>query len=641
MNDTGLPIDERIMPRNSKYIQDYERSIQDLESFWSEKSRIIDWFENYNLILDDSNPPFFRWFTGGRTNACYNGIDRHARSEKRNKAALIWVGENGEEKIITYHGMLKRVVAFASILRRFGVMKGDRVAIYLPMIPEVVVAMYACARIGAPFTVIFSGFGASSLAERINDCGAKLVITSDGARRGGKIIDLKKIVDEALENTTTVEGVIVIRNTRNYVDMKEERDFWYHEMTPDEDTIECEEMDSNDPLFILYTSGTTGKPKGVVHSTGPYSVWVANTLKWAFDPNERDRWWCAADVGWITGHSYIVFAPFFLGLTSIMYEGAINYPTPDRMWSIIEYYGVNILYTSPTAIRMLMRYGDTYPLKHDLTSLRVLGTVGEPINPAAWKWYFEKIGGERCPIIDTYWQTETGGFIISPQNYYGTWYLKPGSATFPLPGIVPEILDENGKPLKDGEKGYICIKRPWPGMMIGLNGDEKRFRDVYFSKFKGYYYNGDYAVRDEDGYYWILGRADEVIKVSGHRLGTIEIEDTMVSLNEISEAAVIGKPDPVKGESIVVFVVPKLGVKTDHNTVEKLKKEIREKMGPIYVPDEIHFVDSVPKTRSGKIMRRVIKAVYLGNVPGDISTLENEASVDEIKRAIETIGKIK
>jgi acetyl-CoA synthetase len=639
LDDSTLPVNEYVSHHLGMYESLHRKSIEKPEEFWNEHANILEWYSKWDKVLDDSSAPFFKWFTNGKLNVSYNALDRHVKSHRRNKAAFIWVAESGAEKIVTYHGLLRRVNAFAKALLDAGLKKGDRIAVYLPMIIEAPVVMLAAARIGVAFTLVFSGFGASSLAERINDCGAKVVVTADGANRGGKLIDLKKIVDDALEMATTVEEVIVVKNTGNKVEMVEGRDYWYHEVTKDQNVfIEPEKMDSNDPLYILYTSGTTGKPKGVVHGNGGYSVWIANTLKWAFNPQEDDRWWCAADIGWVTGHSYIVFAPLLLGLTSIMFEGAINYPEPDRMWDIIERYGVNLLYTSPTAIRMLMRYGDAYPAKHDLNSLRVLGTVGEPINPAAWHWYYKTIGNSRCPIIDTYWQTETGGFIISPAVDLGIGSLKPGSATFPMPGIDPVILDDSGKEIPANQKGFIAIRKPWPGLMLGLNNDPERYKSVYFSKFPGKYFNGDYAMKDSDGYYWLLGRADEVMKVSGHRIGTIEIEDALVSFKEVAEAAVFSKPDAVKGEAIVAFVIVKHGVTPDIHLTEKLKKGIREKMGPIIVPDEIHYVQAIPKTRSGKIMRRVLKAVYTGQVPGDISTLENEASVAEIKEAIETIG---
>ncbi|QRF75868.1 Acetyl-coenzyme A synthetase [Thermoplasmatales archaeon] len=643
--DTGkvnvtLPVDEYVSHQRGLYEAMHRRSLESPDEFWNEHAGIVDWYGKWDRVLDDSDAPFYRWFLNGKINVSYNALDRHVKSHRRNKAAFIWVGESGAEKIVTYHGLLKRVNAFAKALIDAGIKKGDRIAIYLPMIIEAPVAMLAAARIGAPFTLVFSGFGANSLAERIRDCGAKVVVTADGGNRAGKVIDLKRIVDEAVEQTSTVSEIIVVRNTGNPVEMVEGRDFWYDEVTKEQNVyVEPEKMDSNDPLYILYTSGTTGKPKGVVHGNGGYSVWIANTLKWAFNPQEDDRWWCAADIGWVTGHSYIVFAPLILGLTSIMYEGAITYPEPDRMWDIVEKYGVNLLYTSPTAIRLLMRYGDAYPAKHDLSSLRVLGTVGEPINPAAWHWYFRIIGRSRCPIVDTYWQTETGGFIISPAIELGLGTLKPGSATFPLPGIDPVILDEDGNEVHANQRGFLAIRKPWPGMMMSLNNDRERYKSAYFSRYPGKYFNGDYAMKDSDGYYWLLGRSDEVMKVSGHRIGTIEIEDALVSFPEIAEAAVFGKPDDVKGEGIVAFIIPKHGVTPGRELTEKLKKGIRETMGPILIPDEIHYVHMVPKTRSGKIMRRVLKAVYSNQLPGDISTLENEASVNEIKDAIEALRK--
>lgn len=636
-----LPTKEYYNPKMGNYQEIYRKSIEEPDRFWQEQARILDWFKGFDNVLDDSNPPFYRWFKGGKLNLCYNAVDRHVKMHRRNKAAYIWVAENGDEKIITYDGLYRRVNNFAKALLYMGMKKGDRVVIYLPMIPEAPVALLACARIGVIFSFVFAGFGAGALADRIKDSGAKMLITSDGANRSGKVIDLKGIVDEALEQTSTVGTVVVVKRTGNAVNMEEGRDIWWHDVVKDGQAyVDPEWMDSTDPLYILYTSGTTGKPKGVLHGTGGYGVWVASTLKWAFDPQEDDRWWCAADIGWVTGHSYIVFAPLILGLTSIMYEGAITFPAPDRMWEIIEKYRVNILYTSPTAIRTLMRYGEKYPRMHDLSTLKTLGTVGEPINPSAWKWYYENIGYSRCPIIDTYWQTETGGFAISPSLNLGLPPLKPGSATFPMPGIEPTILTDSGKEVKPNEKGFIVYNRPWPGMFMTLYNDPDRFKSVYFEKFKGKYYCGDYAVKDSDGYYWLLGRADEVLNVSGHRLGTIEVEDALIASQEVAEAAVFGKPDDVKGEVIVAFVVVKENAVNDRDIVPKLRKRIREDLGPVYVPEEIHVVKSLPKTRSGKIMRRVVKAVALGQVPGDISTLENSASVEEVKLAIEEFKKV-
>jgi acetyl-CoA synthetase len=631
-----LPMEEKYHPGIGSYEKTYRESIENPEEFWGNAAKIVEWDRKWDTVLDDSNKPFYKWFVNGKLNVSYNAVDRHVLSHRRNKAAYMWIGENGEEKIITYDGLYRRVNNLAAALINLGIKKGDRILIYLPMILEAPVAMLAAARIGATFSFVFAGFGASAIAERIQDAKAKIVITADGGYRNGKIVELKKIMDEALEQTSSVKNVIVVRRTGHTVQMEEDRDIWYHDIVGDNMTyVRPVPMDSNDPLFILYTSGTTGKPKGVVHGNGGYSVWVANTLKWAFDPDEDDRWWCAADIGWITGHSYIVFAPLILGLTSIIYEGAITYPEPDRLWEIIERYRVNILYTSPTAIRTLMRFGEKYPKMHDLSTLKVLGTVGEPINPAAWKWYYENIGGSKCPIIDTYWQTETGGFVIAPSNALGLPPLKPGSATFPMPGIDPVILDESGKEVPQGEKGYIAYRKPWPGMFLTLNNDPSRFKKVYFERFNGMYYCGDYAVKDSEGYYWLLGRADEVLKVSGHRLGTIEIEDALISSHEVAEAAVFGKPDETKGETIVAFVAVKEQFKGNNEIVTELRKRIREELGPIYVPEEIHIVDTLPKTRSGKIMRRVVKAVFLGDVPGDISTLESSASVGEIKEEME------
>lgn len=632
-----LPTSEVFHPGIETYRQIYRESIDNPDTFWDKQAQELDWFRKWDRILDDSDAPFYKWFVNGRINVSYNALDRHLQRNRRNKAAFIWVGENDEEKIVTYDGLYLRVNNFAKALQNLGIKKGDKIIIYLPMVLEAPVAMLAAARIGAVFSFVFAGFGAGALAERINDSRAKLVITADGSFRGGKIVKLKDIVDEALVQASTVESVIVVKRTGHEVAMQEGRDLWWKDIVSTrQEYVEPEWMDSSDPLYILYTSGTTGKPKGAVHGNGGYSVWIANTLKWAFNPGEDDRWWCAADIGWVTGHSYIVFAPLFLGLTSIMYEGAITYPSPGRIWELIERYRVNLLYTSPTAIRTLMRYGVNYPQMHDLSSLRVLGTVGEPINPSAWKWYYENIGKSNCPIIDTYWQTETGGFMIAPPLSLGLPPLKPGSASFPMPGVDPVILGEDGKEVQGEEKGYIAYRKPWPGMFLTLNNDPERFRKTYFEKYGGMYYCGDYAIKDRDGYYWLLGRADEVLNISGHRLGTIEIEDALIASNEVAEAAVFGKPDKVKGEVIVAMVVIKQEFEGDGEIVAKLRKRIRADLGPIYVPEEIHVVRALPKTRSGKIMRRVVKAVALDQLPGDISTLENSASVDEIRSAIES-----
>ena len=618
----------------------YSKSIENPEEFWEKHSEIIYWHRKWDRVLDDSKAPFYRWFVNGKTNVCYNAVDRHALGNRRNKAAYIWVAENGDEKIITYDGLYRRTNNFSRALRNMGMKKGDRAIIYMPMIIESITAVLACARLGIVFSFVFAGFGSAALADRIKDSGSTMVITADGGFRNGKIVELKKIVDDALEETSTVNTVVVVKRTGSEVSMDETRDVWWHDVAKDSPVpVEPEWMDSSDPLFILYTSGTTGKPKGAVHSTGGYAVWTANTLKWAFSPDENDRWWCAADIGWITGHSYIVFAPLLLGLTSVIYEGSITFPTPGRMWEIIEKYRVNMLYTSPTAIRTLMKFGEDYVRSHDLSSLKVLGSVGEPINPASWKWYYENAGNSRCPIIDTYWQTETGGFMLAPALGIGLPPLKPGSATFPLPGVDPVVLDEHGKEVPNGTKGYIAYRKPWPGMFMTLNRDPERYVKAYFEKYPGMYNCGDYAIRDSDGYFWILGRADEVLNVSGHRLGTIEIENAVIASGGVAESAVFGKPDPIKGEAIVAFAVLKNGNESSGEAVARIRKDIRKQMGPIYVPDEIHIVGSLPKTRSGKIMRRVLKAVALNQVPGDISTLENSASVDEIRSAIDSFIK--
>jgi len=627
------------MPSYELYRSARERSLENPEEFWAEAAQAITWFKKWEKVLDDSNAPFYRWFKGGKLNITYNAIDRHVYGGKRNMAAFMWIGEDGSEQILTYEGLYQRVNALSRALLDLGVGKGDRILLYLPMILELPIAMLAVARIGAVFEPVFSGFGVQAVAERIRDIDARVVITADGGFRRGKVIELKKIVDDALTSVSSVQYVIVARRTGIDVNMVEGRDFWWKDIANNINArVNPEEMDSNDPLLIMHTSGTTGKPKGVVHGTGGYAVYVANTLKWVFDPRPDERIWCTADMGWLLGISFGVFAPLIAGLTSIMYEGALDYPRPDIVWEIIEKYRVNIFYTSPTAIRMLMRYGDHYPLKHNLDSLRILGTAGEPINRSAWEWYYRVIGKSRCPVVDTYWQTETGSVVIGPPTGFGFNCLKPGSATFPMPGIDPLILDENGKEVKEGTKGYLVIKKPWPGMMININKNPEKYRE-YFSRFPRFYFTGDYAMRDEDGYFWLLGRADEVLKVSGHRIGTREIEEVLVGTNNIVEAAVFGKPDPVKGEAIVAFVTLRAGSEFNTRVINEIKLKVRETLGPIVVPEEIHAVKMLPKTRSGKIMRRVVKAVYLNQIPGDISTLEDEASIDEIKSAIEMFKK--
>lgn len=631
----SLPTTSKIFPASRLFDLNKE-SLENIEDFWGKVStENISWFKTWDRVLDWA-PPFARWFVGGKLNVCYNCIDRHIVSEKRNKIAYYWEGEKGEKRSISYQDLYTDVNKFASVLSELGVTKHERVTIYLPMIPELPVAMLACARLGAAFTVVFSGFSSQALSDRMNDSGSTILITADGGYRRGKIIPLKKISDEALETSPQIKKVIVYKRTGAEVIMKAGRDLWWSDLVANAKStfVKPESLDSNHPLYLLYSSGTTGKPKAIVHGSGGYLTYVNATTQWVFDPKPCDVYWCAADIGWVTGHSYIVLGPLSLGMTSVLYEGAPDYPNNDRLWTIVEQYGVNILYTSPTALRGLMRYGDEPPSKHDLKSLRVLGSVGEPINPHVWLWYFNKIGGGRCPIVDTWWQTETGGILVSASPRLGLVPLKPGSATFPLPGIDAEVLNDDGKPAKPGEKGFIVVRKPWPGMLQTLYHDEERYKQVYWSKFPGYYYAGDYCLRDQDGYFWLLGRADEVLKVSGHRLGTIEIEDALVSHSAVAESAVVGKADDIKGERIAAFVILKAGAKPSPELATELKEHVRKAIGIIATPEEIHFVKSLPKTRSGKIMRRVVKAVANGTQSvGDVTTLEDQASVDEVKTA--------
>jgi len=640
MSETSLPFHMKFEPGKLRK-EEWERSIKDPEGYWDEKARALDWFKTWDKVLDESNKPFYRWFVGGTLNASYNCLDRHIKTDKKNKVAYIWEGEDGQVKTITYYQLYREVNKLAKVLQGLGVKRGDRIALYLPMIPELPIAMLAAARLGAPHVVVFSGFSAEALADRINNAGAKILITADGSLRRGKVIELKKIADAALEKAPSIEKVLVVKYAGNNISMKEGRDLFYSDAlngVPANTYVKPEPMNASDPLFLLYTSGTTGKPKGVEHGTGGYLVWVYWTLKWAFDVNDSDIWWCTADIGWITGHSYVVYAPLMLGLTIFMYDGAPDAPQPDRWWDMIERHGVTIIYTSPTAIRMFMKFGDDWVIKHDVSTLRALGTVGEPINPEAWLWYYRTIGKEKLPVIDTWWQTETGGFMISPTLGIELVPLKPGSATFPLPGIVAEVVDDNGAPAPDGQRGYLIIKNPWPGMLQTLWQDPERYKMVYFGRFEGTYYTSDYAIRDPDGYVWFLGRADEVLKVAGHRIGTVEIESALVSHPSIAEAAVIGKADEIKGDVPVAFVVLRGNYTPSDALKAEVSKHIRNTVGPIAVPSDIMFVNKLPKTRSGKIMRRLLKAIVGGASLGDISTLEDGASVEEVKKALEEMG---
>jgi acetyl-CoA synthetase len=622
-----------------KYMDMYNRSIQDPERFWAEEARKLDWFKTWDKVLD-WQPPFARWFEGGKLNACYQCVDRHVKTWRRSKVAIYWEGELGDSQVLSYSTLYRWVNKFASVLKNLGVNKGDTVALYLPMIPELPIFMLACARIGAPHTVVFSGFSAQALADRINDIKAKVLVTADAGFRRGKHLELKSICDEAAALSPSIEKVVVARRAGISIDMKPGRDVWLHELLDDAASfVPAEPVEATHPLYILYTSGTTGKPKGIVHGTGGYLVFTNCGYEWVFNVKEESVYWCTADVGWVTGHSSIVYGPLCHGAAIVLYEGAPDYPSVDRWWDIVEKYGVSILYTSPTGIRMLMKYGEDVVKKHDLSSLELLGSVGEAINPEAWQWYYKVIGGERCPIVDTWWQTETGGTMIAPTPGIELVPLKPGSATFPLPGVNADIFDESGKSVPAGEKGYLVIKSPWPGMLQGVYGDPERYQETYWSKFPGVYYSGDYAIRDKDGYFWLLGRADEVLKIAGHRIGTIEIEDAAVSYDAIVEAAVASRPDEVKGESVVIFAILKQEAEPSQELKNKIKQHIRKVLGPVATPDEIYFVPKLPKTRSGKIMRRVLKAVASGTSIGDLTTLEDGTSVDEVKKAFEELKK--
>jgi acetyl-CoA synthetase len=594
------------------------------EEYWAKRASELHWYKKWDRVLDDSNKPFYKWFVGGQTNIVANALDRHVKSWRKNKLALIWEGEKGDVRTFSYYALAREVCKFAHVLKSMGVSKGDRVTIYMPRIPETVIAMLATAKIGAVHSVVYGGFSVEALHGRIEDSESKVIVTADGGYMNGKTVELKKIVDEALKRTAAPENVVVVRHTGKEVVMEAGRDYWYHELmamplvkTPQR--CETEVMDSEDPLYILYTSGTTGKPKAILHTHGGYSVGVHATFKDVFDIKEDDRWWCTADPGWVTGHSYIVYAPLIAGATSLMYEGAPTFPFPDRWWSLVEKYGVTIMYTTPTAIRGLMRFGAQWPGRHDLSSLRLLGSVGEPINPEAWRWFYKNVGKERCPIMDTWWQTETGMFMIAPMP---AMPLKPGSGTRPLPGIQADVVDEEGKSVKPGEEGFLVLKTPWPAMVRTVYKDPDRYVKTYWSKYPGMYTCGDSARRDVDGYFWIIGRVDDVIKVSGYRLGTAELESALVSHHSVAEAAVIGLPHEIKGVAIYAYVILKANIEGNEALVDELKQWVAHEVGPIAKPEKIEFVQSLPKTRSGKIMRRVLKARALGMDEGDLTTLE-------------------
>jgi len=600
----------------------YQRSLQDPQGFWAERAAELDWFQKWERVLDDSDPPFYKWFVGGKTNIVYNALDRHLKTWRKNKLALIWQGEPGDERTFSYFALNRQVSKFANVLKGLGVRKGDIVTIYLPRIPEQVFAMLACAKIGAAHSVVYGGFSVEALAERIQDAKSRVLITADGGWLRGKIVPLKQIADEAMARQPTIETCVVVKRTGQEIFMEAGRDYWYDDLMnlPIASTIcPTEPVDAEDMLFILYTSGTTGRPKGIVHTHGGYMVYTYTTFKYVFDIRDDDRWWCAADPGWITGHSYIVYAPLLCGATSFMYEGAPNHPYPNRWWQMVERYGITILYTAPTAIRGLMRYGEAWANRHDLSSLRLLGSVGEPINPEAWRWYYTNIGKERCPIMDTWWQTETGGFMITPLPITP---LKPGSAARPFFGVSVDVVNEEGQPVGTCEEGYLVIKQPWPGMLRTIYQDPDRYREQYWGRFKTMYMTGDSARIDEDGYVWIIGRVDDVIKVSGYRLGTAEIESALVSHAAVAEAAVIGLPHELKGNAIHAFVTLRTGYEPSDKLLEELREHVAHELGPIARPESITFQDSLPKTRSGKIMRRLLRARALGLPEGDTTTLE-------------------
>jgi acetyl-CoA synthetase len=623
---------------NARDPEIYAQAERDPEGFWAEAARELHWFRPWTSVLE-WKPPYAKWFIGATTNITYNCVDRHAKGPRKTKTAILWEGEPGDSRALSYGELFEEVQRFANVLKSLGVRRGDRVMIYLPMIPELPIAMLACARIGAPHSVVFGGFSAEALRDRMNDSAAKVLITSDGGWRRGTVVPLKRNADEAMAGAPTIEHAVVVRRVGEPAgaSMKQGRDHWWHELMG-RAKVECpaEEMDSEDLLYILYTSGTTGKPKGIVHTTGGYMVGTNLTTRWVFDLKENDIYWCTADIGWVTGHSYIVYGPLSNGATTVMYEGSPDFPDKDRFWAIIEKYKITILYTAPTAIRTFMKWGPEFPQRHTLTSLRLLGTVGEPINPEAWVWYHTYIGGGRCPVVDTWWQTETGMILITPLP--GLTTLKPGSATRPLPGIGADILNERGEPVGANEGGYLVLTRPWPAMLRGIYGDPERYQRQYWDRFPGIYFTGDGAKRDQDGYMWLLGRVDDVVNVAGHRIGTYEVESALVDNPSVAEAAVIGVTHEVKGQAIAAFVTLKEGHQPGPQMSDTLKQHVVKKIGALARPEQILFTAELPKTRSGKIMRRLLRDIAEGRVLGDTTTLADPTVVQSLKSRYEEEG---